>query len=206
MLYLSGSLPRNPDMRRALLDAGVGFMATPAPHAGWDAPHVALDNGCFSDRWSVDRWRSWLEQQSTTALFAVVPDVVGDAAATRVLWDEHAGFVRELGHRVAYVLQDGETVNHVPWDECDAVFIGGSTNWKLSEHARELVAEAKRRGKWVHMGRVNSLRRMRLARDWGCDSVDGTYLKFGPDINTPRLLAMLRDIADVPSLFMTPRP
>lgn len=189
-------------MRTALIEAGVGFMATPAPHAGWDAPYVALDNGCFSDRWDVTRWRAWLGRQPTTALFAVVPDVVADATATRRLWDEHAWFVRSLGHRAAYVLQDGQTVNDVPWDQCDAVFIGGSTAWKLSPDAYALIVEAKARHKWVHMGRVNSLRRMRFARDWGCDSVDGTYLRFGPDVNTPRLLAMLRDLTDVPTLFM----
>ena len=30
------------------------------------------------------------------------------------------------------------------------------------------------RGKWVHMGRVNSTRRIRYAASIGCDSVDGT--------------------------------
>ena len=36
------------------------------------------------------------------------------------------------------------------------------------------MAEAKRRRKWVHMGRVNSERRIRYAASIGCDSIDGT--------------------------------
>jgi hypothetical protein len=38
------------------------------------------------------------------------------------------------------------------------------------------VRDARRRGKWVHMGRVNGLRRLRIALDFGVDSVDGTFL------------------------------
>jgi len=34
----------------------------------------------------------------------------------------------------------------------------------------------------------------------GCDSVDGTFLAFGPDKNLPQLLRWLR-LADEPTLF-----
>jgi hypothetical protein len=49
--------------------------------------------------------------------------------------------------------------------------------------AHRLGAETKRRGKWLHMGRVNSARRFAIAELMGCDSVDGTYLTYGPDTN-----------------------
>jgi hypothetical protein len=38
--------------------------------------------------------------------------------------------------------------------------------------------EARRRGVWTHMGRVNSERRLRYAALIGCQSADGTYLAF----------------------------
>jgi len=60
--------------------------------------------------------------------------------------------------------------------------------------ARELVREAKRRGKWVHMGRVNSLKRLQYATSIGCDSADGTYLVKAPDGNLPTLLAWLDQV------------
>ena len=56
------------------------------------------------------------------------------------------------------------------------------------------MTEAKRRGKHVHMGRVNSKTRYRYAEAIGCDSVDGTYLAFGPDENLPKLLSWVDSI------------
>ena len=80
-------------------------------------------------------------------------------------------------------------------------FIGGSVAWKMSKHAKGLVAEAKRRGKYVHMGKVNGNRRYRHAEAIGCDSVDGTYLVYGPDINLPKLLGWVQDMKDQQPLF-----
>jgi hypothetical protein len=37
------------------------------------------------------------------------------------------------------------------------------------------------------MGRVNSARRWSYADHIGCDSVDGTYIAFGPNQNLPKL-------------------
>ncbi|HXF62680.1 MAG TPA: hypothetical protein VNK95_13745, partial [Caldilineaceae bacterium] len=62
----------------------------------------------------------------------------------------------------------------------DALFIGGSTGWKLSEAADWCIRRAKERGVWVHAGRVNSLRRIRHFQLIGVDSVDGTYIRFNP--------------------------
>ena len=68
------------------------------------------------------------------------------------------------------------TPDDIPWDEFDCLFIGGDDAFKESGLIRRTCREAKRRHKWVHMGRVNSLRRMLIALDFGVDSVDGTYL------------------------------
>ena len=65
------------------------------------------------------------------------------------------------------------------------------TEWKVGDVASAIAGEAKRRGKWVHMGRVNSAERITRAIEMGCDSADGTYLKHGPDINLVRLLGWL---------------
>lgn len=157
----------------------------------------AADNGCFSDNWDHGRWRTWLER-TAGSLFAVVPDVVGDATATRRRWDEHANTVTDAKHRPAYVLQDGEQSDRVPWDEAAAVFVGGSTGFKMSFDAERLAREARSRGLWVHMGRVNSLRRLRIAASWGCQSADGTFLAYGPNENVPRLVKWLRSLNTEP--------
>jgi hypothetical protein len=57
--------------------------------------------------------------------------------------------------------------------------------------ARSLAAEAKRRGRWVHMGRVSSQRRLVYAARIGCDSADGTHAKFKPAERVPEILAWL---------------
>jgi hypothetical protein len=101
----------------------------------------------------------------------------------------------------AFVIQNGATPDEVPFDQAEAIFIGGSTEWKLSEAAREIVVEAKHRGLWVHMGRVNSVRRLQIASEWGCDSVDGTYLAFAPDTNAHKLVDMMQEVRMQQSMF-----
>jgi hypothetical protein len=109
--------------------------------------------------------------------------------------------IRVLGFPAALVAQDGLERLDVPWAAFDVLFIGGSTEWKLGEAARALVARAKARGKWVHMGRVNTRTRLRYADAIGCDSVDGTRLAFGPDDNLPRVLRWLGELDEAPALF-----
>ncbi|WP_393101708.1 hypothetical protein [Streptomyces sp. LN325] len=66
------------------------------------------------------------------------------------------------------------------------LFLAGSTEWKTSPTAHRVALEARERGIRVHMRRVNSRRRLRLADAFGCATTDGTHLAFGPDINLPR--------------------
>lgn len=189
MLYLGTA--SGPAVQRAMHAGHLGSIHAPAggapplPGVPW-----AADNGCFSEAFREDRWWAWLSGlDPANCLFATAPDVVGDAVATLERSRPWLPQIRALGFPAAFVLQDGQENLPVPWDDFDAAFIGGTTEWKLGPHARALVAEAKRRGKWVHMGRVNSERRYQYARHIGCDSADGTYLVFGPDTNLPKLLS-----------------
>ena len=156
----------------------------------------AGDNECFTlgDRFDGDRFVRWLDRQPhTNCLFVVAPDVVGDAAATLERSTPWFDTIRSMGFPVAFVGQDGveDMLDDVPWRKFDAWFTGGSTGWKLSEASSVCASEAKTRGKWLHMGRVNSQRRVLIADRQGYDSVDGTYLAFGPDKNLPSLLGWM---------------
>lgn len=180
----------------------LGMIATPAqgntipPGVGWVA-----DNGCFGGGYpGDDGYLSWLsERANDRCRFAVAPDVVADHEATLERSAPMLARIRAMVP-VAFVGQNGATPDTVPWGAFDALFVGGDTAWKLGGTARGLVAEANRRGVWTHMGRVNSLARLRYAHAIGCDSVDGTYLAFGPDTNLPKLLGWLRAVAE-PVLF-----
>jgi hypothetical protein len=159
-LYLTGAAP--PDARH-LLDSGlIGLIATPKQtgtglSAGWI---WAADNGCFNAKTYVGdlRWFSWLADNAPHAsrcLFATAPDVVGDHAATLARSLPWLPRIRSLGYPAAFVAQNGATVDNVPWDAFDVLFIGGDTEWKLGPDAQSLTFHAKGVGKRVHMGRVN---------------------------------------------------
>ncbi|KJL45582.1 hypothetical protein RS82_00134 [Microbacterium trichothecenolyticum] len=163
---------------------------------------ICADNGCFGKGYpGDDAWWAWLQTlPATRCRFAVAPDVVGDAVATLERSRPWLERIRSLGIPAAFVAQNGLEHMPVPWDEFDVLFIGGDTEWKLGAHARALITEAKERGKWVHMGRVNSEKRLLYATHAGCDSADGTFLAFGPDKNLPILERWLRSVAQ-PTLW-----
>ncbi len=151
--------PRHYSSIRATAEAGIPW---------------AADNDCFQGL-DEPKFRGMVEaiRDLPGCLFVTCPDVVGNASATIELYHQWRPYLDQLP--VAYVLQDGQ--EHFPtpaWDDIAAFFIGGSTEFKLGAYAARLVAEAKRRGKWVHMGRVNTAGRIAYARSIGCDSVDGT--------------------------------
>ncbi len=150
----------------------------------------AADTGCFSQpqAFTLPRYLDWLDAKPRdTNLFATAPDVVPDAEAT---WERSKGVlpqIRELGFNAALVAQNGIEHMSIRWESFDALFIGGTTEWKLSETVYLLGIEARARGKWLHWGRVNSLRRLRMARRAHANSADGTYIKYAPDLLAPRM-------------------
>jgi hypothetical protein len=152
---------------------------------------IAVDNGCYT---GLDR-RRWLllirSLRGQSVLWVAVPDVLGDARATRARFRLWAPAMQYLGLTLAYVAQDGETVAHVPWSDLRCLFIGGSDAWKESEAVGELVIEAKRRGMLVHVGRVNTQRRERFFLEQGVDSFDGSKYSRWPDAWIPGALARL---------------
>lgn len=94
------------------------------------------------------------------------------------------------GLPLAIVLQDGATAESVPWDELGAVFLGGSDAFKDGPQAAQLLIEARRRGLWAHVGRINTQRRERLLLSL-CDSFDGSQYSMFPDTHIPACLARL---------------
>lgn len=136
----------------------------------------AADNFAFSGFDAVkfmrrlEAWQEWRD----TCLWVAVPDVVGNAAATWERFEEWANPISTMGYPLALVAQDGLENMEVQWERFSALFIGGSTAWKLSGVCAEIIKQAQLQGKWVHMGRVNSARRLNYAMSLRCDSVDGS--------------------------------
>lgn len=191
VIYFSN--PCSPAVREAMTAGEFACIVTPKQHN--PVPPDSLyccDNGKFGKGWpGFEKWFAWLKKTVETygperCLFATAPDVVGDAVETLIQSSPWLTPMRELGVPVAYVAQDGcqDAPGLIPWAEFDVLFVGGSTEFKLGSEA--LCREAIERGKRVHIGRVNSYKRMQWAKDCGAESCDGTFIKVAPDINLPR--------------------
>lgn len=189
----------------------IGALVTPASSnsleriCGWGVPY-GIDNGCYdASRFDQDSYLALLRRAmkaSARPTFVTVPDQAprrGEDnahchACTRFLFDEWFGVLADEGlHKLplAFVAQNGlEDTGDVPWGRIDAVFVGGDDEFKEGDFAlMDLIPEAKARGKWVHIGRVNGRARLRLARLADADSCDGSSMSRFPDVFLPRRLA-----------------
>lgn len=166
----------------------------------------AMDNGAFSgfDEGAFVRMLERFRHEPG-CLFVTCPDVVGDAACTLARWPFWSRLIRGLGFPAAFVAQDGLGPEQVPWNELDALFIGGSTAYKESAAVRGLCAYAKARGVWLHWGRVNGKRRYELAQMAGADSIDGTGFSMYPDTNIPKIAEWETEIQQQPQLDLRGR-
>lgn len=195
----------HPDPDGRAVHRHLGRLAQPRNHyaaiAETDAAGIpwAADNDCFT-RFDPGRYERMLDalqpiagtyydrqtgrfiepRRRSRCLFVTVPDVPGDAVATARRFEAWSSAVRRRGLPVGLVLQDGFEY-HERWlsvafaCRVHAVFIGGTTEWKMSPYAGAIARAAKEYGLWVHWGRVNSERRIKHVIATGaCDSFDGS--------------------------------
>lgn len=139
-----------------------------------------LDNGAwtaFQSGASFDE-RAFLgavEELGENADFVVVPDIVrGGHESLRfsLRWLERLWWLRGVK---LIAVQDGVSardIRQLVGPEV-GIFIGGTDTWK--ERSAMMWGDlAAGSGCHLHMGRVNTVRRMRIASDAGCHSFDGT--------------------------------
>lgn len=162
----------------AELGLPVGQLLTPLTRYRLREPRRpwAIDNGGFK-RLDVAGLFSLMEREHhhrENCLFVAVPDVVGSAQRTLELFDHFAPQMD--GWSLALVCQDGQENLPIPWERIATVFIGGTTNWKCSDHVAAIIKTALILGKHVHGGRVNTPERFRWFEDQGAHSIDGTGL------------------------------
>jgi hypothetical protein len=158
-----------------LLDT-IGGLHDVGPFPWW-----AMDNGRFTGAWTYPEWIEMLEfyPDLSRCLFSVVPDCPMDATGTLKWFWRYERTVRDMGYPVALTSQNGMTPSIVPWDAIDCLFIAGDDAHKRGPEGRNLIVEAKMRGKHVHVGRVNSGKVIRNYF-WMADSWDGTTLARHP--------------------------
>jgi len=163
------------DACAAEIGGAVGQLVTSAkrPLRDFSRPW-AIDNRAYVgfDAKSFDALLARYAPHRDACLFVVVPDVVASARRTLEVFERWAP--RLAGWRIALACQDGQEDLPLPWDAIDAVFIGGSTNWKGSHHVVQIIQAAQLLGKHVHVGRVNGAARWKHFEALGVDTCDGS--------------------------------
>jgi hypothetical protein len=158
----------------------------------------ALDNGAWTaynskTAWDESAFVDALARFGKEADFVVSPDIVGgglDSLRLSISW-----LHRCMGSRTPRVLipvQDGMQPRDIVGDLCRqiGIFVGGTDKWK--EKSTPVWAElADERRSFIHVGRVNSQRRLRICQMAGVDSFDGS----GPSRFAKHLAVMERGLA-----------
>jgi len=167
----------------ALRAAGWRLLVTPACLRTEGFPY-ALDNGAWSAAqrgtpWDPDAFLRALMQLGMGADFVVIPDVVGDGRASLRRSHSWLPILHGRTRRLLFPTQDG--MERDP----DAVapilgasvglFVGGTTAWKLATLGF-WGQMAARTGCYLHVGRVNTQRRIARCHAAGADSFDGTSI------------------------------
>lgn len=154
-----------------------------------------LDNGRWPARHDLSQWDEWefwhmVARLHSHADFIVIPDrppPIDDddensvpAGHGKRSFDESCLWLDRLRgcptERLLFAVQDqmdpAEVESMLESRPEVGLFIGGTSPWKL--RTAPIWGEiCRRHGRYLHMGRVNSVRRCKIAYDAGCDSVDG---------------------------------
>lgn len=164
----------------------LGHLFSPGGQRGpWPWLPYALDNGAFS-AWEQEtntineatllatraEWRRllfWSQACGTAPLWAIIPDVPGDAERTLRDWHSFAGEVTRCPRALA--VQDGMEPSDVAalGVQPDVIAVGGSTEWKWSTVAKWASAFPR-----VHLLRCNSPAKLYELEEMGVESCDGT--------------------------------
>jgi hypothetical protein len=172
-----------------------------------------VDNDAFHGKFEPEAFAQHLGRLlpfAETCLFVAMPDFIDDPESTTALFRCYApGFVERYPLPLALVAQTGA----VPQDlvGADVLFLAGRDEWRMGPGGDDLILAAKEEyGIPVHVGRVNSERRLLHFAARGVESVDGTYLSYrGLDLGLEEIggwLDAASDLADQPYLIPPAHP
>jgi hypothetical protein len=151
-----------------------GQLLTPLTRYSNAGGTFGIDNGAYSG-FDIERFLRLLERESANrerCLFVSMPDVVGSARRTLEAFFHWAKKVTNWP--LALVCQDGIEDLPIPWELLSAVFIGGTTDWKMSKAAADVIKAAQIMGVHKHVGRINTPDRWGYFESLGVDTCDGS--------------------------------
>lgn len=184
----------------------LGHLYSPEAERGpWPWLPYAFDNGAFScwnqkqntfdeEKWAITekKWENlllWGQCNTQKPLWALVPDVPGQSAATLDKWEKYHQKIMKAGFPLAIAVQDGmkpEDVKNLK-TQPEVIFIGGSTEWKWAT-----VEDWTKHFPRVHIGRMNMPQKLDWLESIGVESCDGTGWNRGNKAQTSGLEKWLR--------------
>lgn len=215
----SGCIPRLPmtcyasmtGTRRNLQvmdEAGWHVLLSPAGSLDARGRPFALDNGAwsaFQQGRAFDELGFWkaIERVGERADWIVLPDIVCGGRRSLELSLRWLERLQGLPTRLLLAVQDGFTNDDVRehLNPMVGLFIGGSTEWKEAT-AVQWGSLARRRNCYLHVGRVNSQRRIAICHAAGADSFDGTSVsRFAKTLRPLDTAARQRDLFAATSIW-----
>jgi hypothetical protein len=164
----------------ALDDADWRLLVSAKGQLRTEGMRYALDNGAwtaFQQQQPFDgkAFLIAVEKLGLDADWIVLPDIVEGGLASldySLSWKER---LRGMPTKLLIAVQDGMQISDVASLLCPAVgiFVGGTTEWKEAT-AQAWGSLARRRNCHLHVGRVNSARRIRICAAAGANSFDGS--------------------------------
>lgn len=140
----------------------------------------ALDNGAWTAHqqgkpFDEGLFLAAVERLGAAADFVVLPDIVMGGMASLALSEKWIPRLQGRARLLLLAVQNGMEPQYIRplLSASVGVFVGGDTPWKESTMPLwcRLAREA---GSYVHVGRVNTQRRIKLCHLAGVDSFDGT--------------------------------
>lgn len=164
----------------AMRDAGWRLIVSATGCLRNEGMGYALDNGAwtaFQQGKSLDEklFMTAVEKMGEKADWIVLPDIVAGGLRSldySLAWMER---LRGIPTRLLIAVQNGMEVNDVRsfLNPAVGIFVGGDTEWK-EKTAVQWGSVARRRNCYLHVGRVNSARRIAICNAAGANSFDGT--------------------------------
>jgi hypothetical protein len=139
----------------------------------------AIDNGAWhafqtGKPFEEGRFLSLVDRYADRADWIILPDIVCGGLRSLEFSLGWRDRLRGINRPFLLAVQNGMTPNHViPFVGELGIFVGGDTEWKL-ETLPDWGELAHIAGCYLHVGRVNTRRRIRKCAMAGADSFDGS--------------------------------
>lgn len=171
IIYLDKSFQNIIDYR-SKYDIEINQFKTPLTGYKHKNIKFILDNGAYSG-FPAEKFYDYVEDyiKEPFCQYIVIPDKPFNHKKTLKIFDEFLDVVSIPKKKRAFVAQNGSTIENLPLDEFECLFIGGDNSFK--DHTALKIVKDLPSKKWVHVGRLNAPNRL---VKWFklCHSFDGS--------------------------------